>query len=477
MSDGQATGKAQDALIDQEIFYRDLNEVHLLIEFISSLPGKSLNDLKLPDPSWDAAPNPAAVKRRIMDQAESVARISKIRFPPQPDPKTRAEDAAVLLLAKDRLNELARPARGRSVAYTTMFVSGVRKQKGDQHTETPQDLPRWGLAQRACPELVSDVRRFRAIFLFLLIFVFVWLLVTAICYWDAALGDSILQNFNAMDQEKGKFYQANPKLLGCSPSSDVYDTSASSGDYDAATRLSCLKLNQLSANQQKTVEALARFSSCIGWPYYWSPRCWPGLVFGGRQTVGGTGRGTTDVAPAQQGGTEPEKQSALAGQRATALSGKAGTGIGQQLIPPDTPTIAANLLVYGTYILPMMFGVLGTLVAALRAVHDKIRDNLLAPRDLLLTLTSLPIGAVAGLAVGLFFRYQAGLASELSGLPSAASLSAAGLAFLAGYAADAFFSFLNSVRSQVFKATNPPPGSDAAAYRTERVRASASQAP
>jgi hypothetical protein len=91
MSDGQTNGNMQNTLIDEEIFYRDLNEVHLLIEFISSLPGKSLTDLNLPDPSWKLAPNPVGVpnpadaKRRIMDEAEAVARISRIRFPPNPD--------------------------------------------------------------------------------------------------------------------------------------------------------------------------------------------------------------------------------------------------------------------------------------------------------------------------------------------------------------------------------------------------------
>ena len=36
---------SENELINEEVFRRDLNEVHLLIEFISGLPGKSLNDL------------------------------------------------------------------------------------------------------------------------------------------------------------------------------------------------------------------------------------------------------------------------------------------------------------------------------------------------------------------------------------------------------------------------------------------------
>src|SRR3954454_19033715 len=119
MPDSRPDNDSQLAL---EIFRRDLNEVHLLMDFISSLPGKGLNDLRLPDPRWaPAAGNTAENQSRpYLDPAASVERISAIRFPPDPNPKQRAEDAAVLLLAKDRLNDLARPARGRSIAFTTM---------------------------------------------------------------------------------------------------------------------------------------------------------------------------------------------------------------------------------------------------------------------------------------------------------------------------------------------------------------------
>jgi len=87
--------------IDEEVFRRDLAEVHLLIDFISSLPGRSLNDLKVLDPRWEPTPGKPDDRRPEMDPAETVRRISLIKFPPDPSPKIRAEDAALLLLAKD----------------------------------------------------------------------------------------------------------------------------------------------------------------------------------------------------------------------------------------------------------------------------------------------------------------------------------------------------------------------------------------
>src|SRR5215468_9570963 len=97
-----ATGaRSQDELIDEEIYRRDLAEVHLLMDFISGLPNKSLNDLKLPDLGWQPPPDRPQDPRPVMDPAHAVTRISLIRFPPDPKPEIRAEDAAVLLLAKD----------------------------------------------------------------------------------------------------------------------------------------------------------------------------------------------------------------------------------------------------------------------------------------------------------------------------------------------------------------------------------------
>src|SRR5215469_18611946 len=83
-----ATGaRSQDELIDEEIYRRDLAEVHLLMDFISGLPNKSLNDLRLPDPGWPRPGDKLDEPRPAMDPAHAVTRISQIRFPPDPSPK------------------------------------------------------------------------------------------------------------------------------------------------------------------------------------------------------------------------------------------------------------------------------------------------------------------------------------------------------------------------------------------------------
>lgn len=136
---------------------------------------------------------------------------------------------------------------------------------------------------------------------------------------------------------------------------------------------------------------------------------------------------------------------------------------------PEEPTDAGDtfladrmafvMTVFSTYILPMMFGLLGTAIAAIRAIQSKVRDYELGPRDLILTLMGLPIGLVAGVAVGLFYAPSSAPSTGGGNLAGDLSLSAAGLGFLAGYGSEAFFKSLDALLTRVFtaRASTPPP--------------------
>jgi hypothetical protein len=504
------------------------------MDFISGVPNKSLNDLRLPDPRWERPTDPPDARRPIMDTAQAVTRISLIRFPPDPSPKIRAEDAALLLLAKDCLNELTRPARGRSIAYSTMFAAGqglfgrigssisnltlfaARQGHFGESTKTfisnlrkerpePPTSSRVDLAERANPELIPHVRRFKKVFGTLIFVVFVWLTLTALTYWDIALGGSMLQRIDQLKQESLTILRANPALEGC-----INQKGNRFVPPDAA-RVSCLQLQTIAAELTKASEDLSRYSQCRGVKKILFIRCWAGSNFVGRN-LGTDGRSTqqntADVhvaaaagAPVadhganqkiatgeQRSSSEPARRPSSGQQTESesnpSASAPAPSGDGnkppnaeeranlqnpnanQQASLIDGQAIGSVISVFSTLVLPMMFGLLGTLVATIRSIHDKMRDNLLSPRDLILTLTGLPIGAIAGRVVGLFINPSGSAPGSSPGLTGGLSLSAGGLAFLAGYAADAFFSFLDAIRSQVFAATNPPPGSDASSLRT-----------
>jgi hypothetical protein len=72
----------------------------------------------------------------------------------------------------------------------------------------------------------------------------------------------------------------------------------------------------------------------------------------------------------------------------------------------------------------------------------------LSPGDYALSLARSPRGVMAGLAVGLFFSPSTSVAVPQgagTGIASTLTLTAGGLAFLAGYGAEAFFRMLDQV--------------------------------
>ena len=123
-------------------------------------------------------------------------------------------------------------------------------------------------------------------------------------------------------------------------------------------------------------------------------------------------------------------------------------------------SVASLLSVFSNFVLPMMFGVLGTFVAAIRLIQLNVRDSTLSPRDLWNTLLSLPIGMVAGVAVGLF--YSPSGAPETGGGMVAVNLTMtpSGLGFLAGYGSQTFFDALDVMKKNAFSmngnGTKPP---------------------
>jgi hypothetical protein len=117
--------------------------------------------------------------------------------------------------------------------------------------------------------------------------------------------------------------------------------------------------------------------------------------------------------------------------------------------------VASVLSVLGNNVLPVLFGVLGTLIGALRSIQSKVQDSLLTPRDFVSTLMGLPIGAAAGLAVGLFLNPSSAPVTGAAGLTGGLNLSASGLGFLAGYGSNRFFGFLSDVLDRVFSFASP----------------------
>jgi hypothetical protein len=117
----------------------------------------------------------------------------------------------------------------------------------------------------------------------------------------------------------------------------------------------------------------------------------------------------------------------------------------------DLPILISSLLtVIGTYLLPMLYGFLGSAASVIRDFSRKMRDSTFAPRDLTLTVVRLALGILAGASVGLFFTPTT--AAQGDAMPTGAvALSASALAFLAGYGVEVLFLMLDSAIDRIFK--------------------------
>jgi hypothetical protein len=113
------------------------------------------------------------------------------------------------------------------------------------------------------------------------------------------------------------------------------------------------------------------------------------------------------------------------------------------------PSVSGMVSAFANYILPLIFGLVGAVSGLIRIIQDKITDSILVPRDRSLLALRLLLGGVAGGSVGLFFD-PSKVANDISAGNSGLSVSASGIAFLAGYGAPAFFGMLDLMLVRLF---------------------------
>jgi hypothetical protein len=406
MSDAPATpepNQTHQDMIDAVLFKRNLDEVFLLLDFISGRPEKRLSNLRVPD----LMGGPDLRAQQVVTQ------LASIRYPAPPGrpPSERAADASFLLLAKDCLATLAYPARGLTIAYTALFArTEVGSATGHFWTKwlpgkpaAPPDGSRSSLAESAFPGLSAQVRSFNILYMALIFCTFVSLMLSTFAYWDVAMGRSTLQRIDQIHKDRASLYQA---------SSDFALDDACAVKPSTQQAIACRRLKDLADAEETAKIDLVNFRDCRGW---FCKRVihvvrWGFILCGVRK------------------GTMHEEQSAI-----------------------------SLLAVFSNFVLPMMFGVLGTFVAAIRLVQINVRDSTLSPRDFWSTLLSLPLGMVAGLAVGLFYSPTG---APMTGGGTAAvdlTMTTSGLGFLAGYGSQTFFDMLDLLKKNAFAMNNTAP--------------------
>ena len=122
---------------------------------------------------------------------------------------------------------------------------------------------------------------------------------------------------------------------------------------------------------------------------------------------------------------------------------------------PREQFVAVVVGVFTNYVVPMMFGLLGTLAGVVRSTWAKVRESTLRPLDARLAVATVPLGLVAGLAIGLIVSPSTTPTQGVSSLAGSITLSATALAFLAGYGVDSFFTMIDELLKRVFALGNP----------------------
>jgi hypothetical protein len=185
--DARANAAVSKGSFDQLIFERDLNEVHLLIDFISGRPDRHVWELDVDIPEL----NQDGKKLSAFDLIEEVCLL---RYPPQLDnPAERARDATMLLYAKDKLNTLAYPAKGLTIAYTYMFVA---EQKALWFLrDTSPEQTRGSVARVAYPGLYPSAKRYRYIHRTFTYLGVVITICAALMLWYVTYGIQITSRF------------------------------------------------------------------------------------------------------------------------------------------------------------------------------------------------------------------------------------------------------------------------------------------
>lgn len=423
---------------EQLILQRDLNEVLLLLDFISGRPDVhiwDIGDIKYPvRQSTEANANAENGNRgtsppSVLPPIEVIRRICALRYPPEPNQSLndRADDAALLLCVKDKVNSIAYPANGVTIAYTYMFLEERSRAKRNspaplENGVTLDRETRAVVARSAYPGLIPSAKRFRCFHRNVSRVGAAVTFFSAILLWLVVYGLQLTSRFE--DDQKStadltsQIYAAVDKEnSSLAPDKQKHDSvpvrcDSKIDQQSSQIRLLCNRWSYYQARYEKSINDAAAFAER-------SPSSWLTMPF-------------------------PISSMLL-------TKNKGGNTVAAQ---ENIQSITLVLSAYASYVLPVLFGLVGTIASFLRDISDRITRSILAPRDETLAIIRLILGAIAGLAVGLFFT-PASVAQTVSSGSGALTLSASGIAFIAGYGADGFFRMIDAMIVRVFSLDRP----------------------
>jgi len=479
-SDDRGLGHMRDF-----IFSRELAEVYLLLDHVSGRPDKKLDTAlidadKKSDKAW-------------------IEEICEIGWPPPKQAVQKAAQAAILLRAKDRLNGLAYPASGATIAFT-LLVAGednegrdrphkasgsptIRQKLGarfgfssrakappaaekSRHGVNPNDLgkdgkkadgdwdrhppTRMSLARIAYPGLAGTARRFRRNIGALIILLVIWLFCTCVLSWNITVGHAILARIDAVRAQRADIVK---KIT------DIENEDARAGAQPPGSPQSVAGGGKRS---QRYCDGVGRLSPENGIPQFRSAAehqvC--DLWFANtqryevaREDLGDwlAGWGWLKWVAHKYCGADP------CWSDKTTSPPESAAAVGA-IVPNVNEQWASILIeVLAGAVLPLCYGFLGAGAAVVRSLWGRMRDSLLSPRDWTLALGQLALGAVIGACIGLFVAPSGANTAAPGGvgLTGSVALSASALSFIAGFGVEGVFVAMESLIKRVFNIGEP----------------------
>jgi hypothetical protein len=447
---------------DPKVFVldRELSEVHLLLDNVSANPNTTLAErLASTQGLEDDLPD---------DWIEQICRIS---WPPDGSNDDKAEDAALLIKAKDRLNRLSYPASGSTIAFTLLVTQHDSESQpwlklGDGGGGGEEASPtRNSLAQTAYPDLMPKAVRFRKGMRTISIALVIALFVTCLLSWYVAYGNAALAelatvqgamdnvNKRVSDAEAAEDNQGGGQQTVTTASAGAVKTGVAASDPAGKAAANgvfvpyCERPSYASAAQSQACTAQAKAQENVdrverrlaGWVCVVSWDCLEDLS------------GYDEAVQARPG------SAAAADAERKARAYRKGQAHNVELLANAPSRAAALANITGTAVLPFLYGLLGAGAAIIRSLSRKIRASLLSPRDLHLSFQQLALGAVVGACIGLFIAAP-GSGGEGDSLLGPVTLSASAISFVAGFGVDSVFEALETLIKRIFNVAQPATG-------------------
>jgi hypothetical protein len=373
-----------------------------------------------------------------------------------PNPSNGASKAAIA--GSTTVEAATRPA-------PTMPQAGVGGQNGGDSSVSPpggilgrSPPSRMSLARLAYPGLIRSARRFNWRINALLLLLFVWLIVTCALSWHISAGRAILARLDAIetartaiqkriaDAEVGDV-KPSPPAAGPAPAPAAVDSSpaATAASPKHYTQRYCERASRLPPPKDApAVPKIDQFEAAT------QPQICDQLT----ENRVNYSNAREDIADwlAPWGLLKSSAHKMCGGRclkdEAVALPARA---VNQQ----QWAAVVVELL--ATAVLPLCYGFLGAGAAVVRNIWSKMKDSLLSPRDLTLSLGQLALGAVIGACIGLFIA-PAGTGSQgAGGLTGSFTLTPSALSFIAGFGVESVFVALESFIGRVFNTSNQKP--------------------